>query len=177
MKVVLEIVGDVDPEEIEGITEEMAKAINRVLRRFELRCVDVSPDTDILKEMYRIRHDKGQKRIEEYLEKKLKKLKDEEKKRNLKLMAEICSKAYEFERDEMIKFLDTINLDELAKVPKVIVAKVLYDAMVQACADSSNYGDSMALTYYANALRLLARFGLFEIHDEWGRRVLGKFKV
>ncbi len=44
----------------------------------------------------------------------------------------------------------------------------------QACATKGEALDSYALSAYARAMRLLAQCGLFEIEDEFGRRVFGK---
>jgi hypothetical protein len=54
----------------------------------------------------------------------------------------------------------------------------LEGAMVQACMShepGSEEIDSMALSYYAQALRLLSKLGRFNIEHEAGRRVIGHF--
>lgn len=48
----------------------------------------------------------------------------------------------------------------------------LLDVVWQACGSGEGRLDSMALSAYANALRLLAEHGLVTIDDEYGRRVL-----
>lgn len=52
----------------------------------------------------------------------------------------------------------------------------LEDMVNQACGIShSDALDSMALTAYANAMRLLAEYGRIKIKREYGRRVIGKW--
>ena len=70
-----------------------------------------------------------------------------------------------------------INKEELEKISKEELVEVLYCVMYQLCADEDGKGDSGAISDYARALRLLARLGLFEIEREYGRMVVGKFKV
>jgi len=57
---------------------------------------------------------------------------------------------------------------------------VLFDVLHQACGsfkeNEKNNGDSYALRDFANGLRHLSKYGLFEIQKEAGRRVIGKFK-
>lgn len=51
----------------------------------------------------------------------------------------------------------------------------LEDVLFQACWDSlEEVLDSMALTAYANGMRLLAEYGRIEIVNEYGRRVIAK---
>lgn len=55
--------------------------------------------------------------------------------------------------------------------------EALIDAIHQACAQSDGKVDSMALSSYANTLRLLAETGDFVIEKEYGRRVIGHWKA
>lgn len=49
------------------------------------------------------------------------------------------------------------------------------DAVNQACADKDGLIDSMALSAYADVLRLFAEMGMFTIEREHGRRVIGRW--
>ena len=55
------------------------------------------------------------------------------------------------------------------------VLDVLEDVVNQACLAGDNLVDSMALTAYADAMRLLARHGRLDVEDEDGRRVIGRW--
>lgn len=48
----------------------------------------------------------------------------------------------------------------------------LEDVINQACTDSDGELDSMALTAYADAMRLLADYGRIEVTADRGRRVI-----
>ncbi len=177
MIVSLEIEGKINAKKIDEITARIADAVNDVLKQYGLRCVDVSPEAGIIAEHYIEKHNEAIERIKEATEDALKKVEVGEKRKSIKALGELMTEFEKFKKDEIVKLLDTVDYEELAKIPKVILVKYLYYAMVQACADTNNNGDSMALSYYADALRLLAKLRLFEIEDEYGRRVIGKFKV
>jgi len=56
--------------------------------------------------------------------------------------------------------------------------EILYNVIHQACwySNSSDTGilDSMALSYYGDAIRYLAKHGYVKIISEYGRRVIAK---
>lgn len=64
---------------------------------------------------------------------------------------------------------------DYSKVSKKELVRVLYDVLYETCAEDDGRADSRAISAYADGLRLLARLGLFEIEDEAGRRVIGRF--
>ncbi len=74
-------------------------------------------------------------------------------------------------------FEKNLNKEEFEKLDKKELLEILYSVVYQACEIGDSEGDSRALSAYADALRLLARLGLFEIESEYGRRVIGRFKV
>jgi len=95
-----------------------------------------------------------------------------------KALEEIARKYEEYKKEIEAKFEENLNREELERISKEELVQVLYWAMYQACYwDEKDYADSYALSAYADALRLLARLGLFEIEFEYGRRVIGKFKI
>lgn len=55
------------------------------------------------------------------------------------------------------------------------ILDALCDAIAQACEQRSGELDSYALTAYANALRLLSRYGRVVITADVGRRVIARF--
>lgn len=72
-----------------------------------------------------------------------------------------------------------IDLQEDSEKKELL--SVLYDVLMQDCADWSNQKDpykahSGAISSYAEGLRILAKHGLFEIEWEYGRTVIGRFK-
>ena len=94
------------------------------------------------------------------------------------ILKELAKKYAEYQRKIKEEFEKHLNREELEKISKEELVEVLYWAMHQACYyDEEEYADSLALSAYARALRLLARLGLFEIESEYGRRVIGKFKI
>ena len=55
--------------------------------------------------------------------------------------------------------------------------EIVMDTVHQACYTSADDKvDSMAISAYANALRVLAERGKFVIEQEHGRRVIGRWK-
>lgn len=60
--------------------------------------------------------------------------------------------------DERNELLDTIS-----------------DTLAQACGQRDGTLDSLALTAYADAMKLLARYGRLTIDAESGRRVIARF--
>jgi hypothetical protein len=55
------------------------------------------------------------------------------------------------------------------------VLDILADVIAQACGLPDGRLDSMALTAYAEGIRLLHRYKRVVIEDERGRRVIGRF--
>ena len=69
--------------------------------------------------------------------------------------------------------------DELIRIAELNkeLLEALIDMVNQHCyLRGEDKLDSMALTANAGAMRLLAELGVVEIEDEYGRRVIGKFK-
>ena len=95
-----------------------------------------------------------------------------------KILKELAEKYIEYQRKIKEEFEKHLNREELENISKEELVETLYWAMYQACYYAEEgYADSLALSAYADALRLLARLGLFEIESEYGRRVIGKFKI
>ncbi len=94
-----------------------------------------------------------------------------------KIMVEIAKKYEEWREERENNILKHINKEELEKISKEELILVLYEVLQQACEYEDGTADSLALSAYASGLRLLARLGLFEIESEYGRRVIGRFKV
>lgn len=51
---------------------------------------------------------------------------------------------------------------------------ILHDVIKTACTDTDDKLDSMAMTSYAEAMRLLAEHGRIKIKSEYGRRVIAE---
>jgi len=55
------------------------------------------------------------------------------------------------------------------------ILDALADALAQACGDADGRLDSLRLTAYAKAIRVLERYGRVVIETQIGRRVIARF--
>jgi len=70
---------------------------------------------------------------------------------------------------------DKEHMTESPELTEVLDA--LQDVIDQACSSTEDFNiDSMAITSYANAMRLLAKYDRMEIEVDVFRRVIGKMK-
>jgi hypothetical protein len=80
------------------------------------------------------------------------------------------------ERDAMKRRAEAAEADwKAVTTERDALRDALMEAVQQACYHKDGEVDSMALSAYADALRLLATAGLFTITHEVGRRVIGRW--
>lgn len=73
------------------------------------------------------------------------------------------------------KFIEQIHKENAAGMSEVdIILDTLADVIGQACSCDGEL-DSMALSAYADGLRLLAKYGRVKIVSEYGRRVIAEW--
>jgi hypothetical protein len=77
-------------------------------------------------------------------------------------------------------YIPSDNYDALVEDIILPLLDTLYDVLMQSCFDKEEdgqyFGFSRCLSAYAMGLKLLAKYGLFEITEEQLRHVTGKFK-
>lgn len=56
-----------------------------------------------------------------------------------------------------------------------MILDILESVLHQACTGDDGRTDSMALSAYADGLRILSQYKRFKIDSEYGRRVIGQF--
>jgi len=116
---------------------------------------------------------------------------NDEQKKSLEESYKKVAEAFQRYQEHIHETADNLDLSEVDKKEIVII---LYDVLMQSCSspegipsehhvnidlserDDNSWADSRALSAYRDGLKLLESLGLFEVHSEYGRRIIGKFK-